>query len=95
MQDRMVQLLYGAPRPTHCKFAKSSVQGLWVVHAPGEAEATCAALNRAGHVHGCATNDGDALLFGAETLFHTLKLVVGPLCLVLCHHICTCLRWTA
>ena len=38
----------------------------------------CAALNSAGHADACATNDGDALLFGAETLFHTLKLSVSP-----------------
>ncbi|CAL5220963.1 g3069 [Coccomyxa viridis] len=47
--------------------------GLWVVQAPGEAEATCAALNRGGYVDACATIDSDVLLFGAETAFHTLK----------------------
>ena len=55
------------------------VQGLWVVQAPGEAEATCAALNRGGFVDACATNDSDVLLFGAETAFHTLKPLVSPL----------------
>ena len=52
------------------------LQGLWVVQAPGEAEATCAALNRGGYVDACATNDSDVLLFGAETAFHTLKPLV-------------------
>ena len=53
------------------------LQGLWVVQAPGEAEATCAALNRGGFVDACATNDSDVLLFGAETAFHTLKPLVS------------------
>ena len=46
------------------------------MRAPGEAEATCAALNTAGLVHAVATSDGDALLFGAERVYHTLKLKV-------------------
>lgn len=52
------------------------LQGLWVVQAPGEAEAMCAALNRAGRVDACVTKDSDALLFGAQTLFQTIKPVV-------------------
>ena len=48
--------------------------GLLAVAAPGEAEATCAALNARGLVDACATGDGDALLFGATTVFKTLKL---------------------
>ncbi|KAL3141843.1 hypothetical protein ABBQ32_004509 [Trebouxia sp. C0010 RCD-2024] len=51
--------------------------GLPVVQAPGEGEAMCAALNEAGLVHACATCDGDVLLFGAHTTFHTLKLQSG------------------
>ncbi len=50
-----------------------------MVQAPGEAEATCAALNRDGFVDACATNDSDVLLFGAQTAFHTLKPLVSPL----------------
>ena len=50
-----------------------------MVQAPGEAEATCAALNRGGYVDACATNDSDVLLFGAETAFHTLKPLVSLL----------------
>lgn len=49
--------------------------------APGEAEAACAALSRAGHVDGCVTLDGDALLFGAEVVYQTLKLEVLPVVL--------------
>ncbi|CAL8471936.1 g11478 [Coccomyxa elongata] len=51
--------------------------GLCVVQAPGEAEAMCAALNRAGHVDACVTKDSDALLFGAQTLFQTIKPVTN------------------
>ena len=54
-------------------------QGLWVVQAPGEAEATCAALNAGGYVDACATVDSDVLLFGAETAFHTLRPLVHTL----------------
>ncbi len=48
--------------------------GLPVVRAPGEAEATCAALDRLGCVDGCATADGDALLFGATRVYKKLNL---------------------
>lgn len=40
--------------------------GLPYVNAPGEAEATCALLNRAGKVDAVASDDGDALLYGAR-----------------------------
>eukprot|EP00873_Tetraselmis_striata_P004534 jgi/Tetstr1/424798/TSEL_015301.t1 len=48
--------------------------GLPVVQAPGEAEATCGALNALGVVDGVATKDGDALLYGAETVYKELTL---------------------
>ena len=48
--------------------------GLPGVEAPGEAEATCAAMDRLDIVDGCVTSDGDSLLFGARTVFKTLKL---------------------
>jgi hypothetical protein len=55
------------------------MQGLPVFHAPGEAEAVCAALAQAGCVDACATFDSDVLLYGAETVYQTLKLSVrGP-----------------
>ncbi len=48
-------------------------------YAPGEAEAVCAALNRAGCVDAAASSDSDTLLYGAETLLQSLKLSVrGP-----------------
>jgi flap endonuclease GEN len=48
--------------------------GLPVIQAPGEAEATCAALCSAGIVDGVASFDGDTLLFGAETVYLVVKL---------------------
>eukprot|EP00884_Botryococcus_braunii_P004061 jgi/Botrbrau1/13656/Bobra.0292s0006.1 len=51
-----------------------NAMGLPTIRAPGEAEAVCAALNQAGYVDGCVTLDGDALLFGAELVYQTLKL---------------------
>ena len=53
------------------------MQGLQVVQAPGEAEATLAALQQAGLVDLCATGDGDVMLFGAEHVCGTLKLQVS------------------
>lgn len=50
--------------------------GLPVLHAPGEAEALCAALQCTGLVDACATKDSDALVFGATHVFHTINLVV-------------------
>lgn len=63
-------------RPFECAKDAWWLQGLWVIQAPGEAEATCAALNRGGYVDACATVDSDVLLFGAETAFHTLRPLV-------------------
>lgn len=54
-----------------------------MVQAPAEGEAMCAALNEAGLVHACATCDGDVLLFGAQTTYHTLKLQVRLRCCML------------
>ena len=45
-----------------------------MVEAPGEAEATCAALCAAGLVKAVATSDGDALLYGAERVYQVIKL---------------------
>jgi flap endonuclease GEN len=53
------------------------VQGLPVFEAPGEAEATCAALASAGAVHAVASFDSDTLLYGAEEVYHTLRLAAG------------------
>lgn len=55
----------------------------WVT-AAGEAEAMCAFLDSQGLVDGCITNDGDAFLYGARTVYRNFnmnskvcKLVVG------------------
>ncbi|NXM27325.1 GEN endonuclease, partial [Oxyruncus cristatus] len=44
------------------------------VQAAGEAEAMCAYLNAKGHVDGCITNDGDAFLYGAETVYRNFAM---------------------
>ncbi|XP_062927228.1 flap endonuclease GEN homolog 1 [Mobula hypostoma] len=45
----------------------------WVC-AAGEAEAMCAYLNENGYVDGCITNDGDAFLYGAQTVYRNLTI---------------------
>ncbi|XP_004418366.1 PREDICTED: flap endonuclease GEN homolog 1 [Ceratotherium simum simum] len=48
--------------------------GIPWVQAAGEAEAMCAYLNANGHVHGCLTNDGDAFLYGAQTVYRNFTM---------------------
>jgi hypothetical protein len=48
--------------------------GLLCLEAPGEAEALAAALNAAGAVDAVLSSDGDALTFGARTLYRQLHL---------------------
>lgn len=50
------------------------LMGVPYVEAPGEAEATCAALARAGAVYGAGTEDMDALPFGATKLIRNLTV---------------------
>ncbi|XP_048387358.2 flap endonuclease GEN homolog 1 [Stegostoma tigrinum] len=45
----------------------------WVC-AAGEAEAMCAYLNENGYVDGCITNDGDAFLYGAQTVYRNFTM---------------------
>lgn len=51
-------------------------QGVPYYEAPGEGEAACAALNICGWAHGCHSQDVDALLFGAQTVYRHLQLHV-------------------
>ncbi|XP_040848793.1 LOW QUALITY PROTEIN: flap endonuclease GEN homolog 1 [Ochotona curzoniae] len=44
------------------------------VQAAGEAEAMCAHLNAEGQVDGCFTNDGDAFLYGAQTVYRNFTM---------------------
>ncbi|NWX96030.1 GEN endonuclease, partial [Nothoprocta ornata] len=44
------------------------------VQAAGEAEAMCAYLNSNGYVDGCITNDGDAFLYGAQTVYRNFAM---------------------
>uniref|UniRef100_A0A8D2L667 Flap endonuclease GEN homolog 1 n=1 Tax=Varanus komodoensis TaxID=61221 RepID=A0A8D2L667_VARKO len=46
------------------------------VQAAGEAEAMCAYLNANGVVDGCITNDGDAFLYGARTVYRNFTMNV-------------------
>jgi hypothetical protein len=48
--------------------------GIPVVYAKGEAEQTCAELNRRGLVDGCDSKDADSLLFGAKCVLSGIKL---------------------
>ncbi|KAG8465794.1 hypothetical protein KFE25_005364 [Diacronema lutheri] len=48
------------------------LMGVPVVEAPGEAEATCAALCAAGHAYAVASEDMDALTFGAPRMLKNL-----------------------
>ncbi|XP_060643316.2 flap endonuclease GEN homolog 1 isoform X1 [Anolis sagrei] len=44
------------------------------VQAAGEAEAMCAYLNSNGYVDACITNDGDAFLYGAQTVYRNFTM---------------------
>ncbi|KAF6778096.1 hypothetical protein AHF37_02478 [Paragonimus kellicotti] len=46
-----------------------SALGVPWVQSPGEAEAMCAMLNSSERVDACITNDGDAFLYGASTVY--------------------------
>ncbi|XP_054422494.1 flap endonuclease GEN homolog 1 [Pteronotus mesoamericanus] len=48
--------------------------GIPWVQAAGEAEAMCAYLNAHGYVDGCLTNDGDAFLYGAQTVYRNFTM---------------------
>ncbi|XP_075940607.1 flap endonuclease GEN homolog 1 [Anarhichas minor] len=48
--------------------------GLPWVTAAGEAEAMCAYLDSQGLVDGCITNDGDAFLYGARTVYRNFNM---------------------
>lgn len=51
------------------------LQGVPVIQANGEAEATCAALNFNGLVDAVHSSDSDSLLFGASTVYRHMSLV--------------------
>lgn len=48
------------------------LMGLWYVEAPGEAEAQCSRMAADGIVYGVATEDADALTFGAPVICRNL-----------------------
>ena len=50
-----------------------SALGVVTITSIGEAEAACAGLNLQGAVDGCITVDGDAFLYGAQTVYRNLS----------------------
>ncbi|KAK3608521.1 hypothetical protein CHS0354_010376 [Potamilus streckersoni] len=48
--------------------------GIPYIQSHGEAEAMCAHLNAVGLVNGCLTDDGDAFLYGARTVYRNFTL---------------------
>ena len=49
------------------------LMGIPYLKSRGEAEAFCALLNSVGMVHGVLTDDTDALLYGASTVFKNVS----------------------
>ncbi|XP_067936731.1 uncharacterized protein [Watersipora subatra] len=52
--------------------------GVPIIMADGEAEATCAALNSHGLVDAVITDDGDAFLYGARTVYRNFTTTKTP-----------------
>ncbi|CAN7938476.1 unnamed protein product [Ixodes hexagonus] len=50
------------------------ILGLPCIQSPGEAECTCAFLNKQKVVDACMTEDGDAFLYGATTVYRKLSI---------------------
>jgi len=48
------------------------LMGIPYLKSCGEAEALCALLNSVGMVHGVLTDDTDALLYGASTVYKNM-----------------------
>ncbi|NWH41351.1 FEN1 endonuclease, partial [Chloropsis hardwickii] len=66
------RLVRGGPQHTQeCK-KLLTLMGIPYVEAPGEAEASCAALVKAGKVYAAATEDMDCLTFGSPVLMRHL-----------------------
>lgn len=61
--------------------------GIPWVQAAGEAEAMCAYLNASGYVDGCLTNDGDAFLYGAQTVYRNFTMNTKVFFLSLFQHL--------
>ncbi|KAL5007748.1 hypothetical protein ScPMuIL_016554 [Solemya velum] len=50
------------------------ILGVPHIQSRGEAEALCAALDEAGLVDGCLTDDGDVFLYGAKTVYRNFTM---------------------
>jgi flap endonuclease-1 len=55
------------------------LMGMPIIEAPGEAEATCAILCKAGKVFATATEDLDALTFGTKILLRGFNSKKEPI----------------
>jgi flap endonuclease-1 len=55
------------------------LMGMPIIEAPGEAEATCATLCKAGKVFASATEDLDALTFGTKILLRGFNSKKEPI----------------
>uniref|UniRef100_A0A3Q2C7R0 GEN1 Holliday junction 5' flap endonuclease n=1 Tax=Cyprinodon variegatus TaxID=28743 RepID=A0A3Q2C7R0_CYPVA len=79
--SKRTEMRFGASRkgqvsksaPLQCAEMLDYLGVPWVT-AAGEAEAMCAYLDSAGLVDGCITNDGDAFLYGARTVYRNFNM---------------------
>lgn len=62
-----------SPSPSNCTFLAPSLHLCLVLQAPGDAEALCAWLVRAGTVDAVASEDMDTLPFGGSILIRQLN----------------------
>lgn len=85
LKCRLIGVLEGAAHPNKKSQSRKALDekgasarlllqalGIPVVEAPGEAEATAAALNAVGLADGVISEDGDALLYGATAVYRGL-----------------------
>ncbi|CAH8449365.1 unnamed protein product [Schistosoma turkestanicum] len=95
---------YAKPNLSRIWFSKVSQEcvqlinsfGIPWVQSPGEAEAICAFLNSNKLVDACITNDGDAFLYGAETVYRhfTMDSRDSSVCVFHMHRILDVLNLT-
>jgi len=72
VKRHVARLVKATPRHNDEAMQLLRLMGVPAVQAPGEAEALCAELATTGHAHAAATEDFDALVFGAPRLLRNL-----------------------
>ncbi|KAJ6653755.1 hypothetical protein lerEdw1_008727 [Lerista edwardsae] len=77
-EAQTVKKMIGVVTKPHLRWCLEMLECLGIpwVQAAGEAEAMCAYLNANGYVDGCITNDGDAFLYGAQTVYRNFTMNV-------------------